>query len=248
MNNIINNLKNVRSKIPLSDKKLSIVIGISCIIIIMLIVFYVLSKKKYKKINPTFITKQKNAKKKYKISSKLVYNPSNGYTYTWNIWMYINNWSYKLNSMKHILTRGRLEKTPIHCNPSIWLGDKTNDLHFYIETDKKGTQEFILKDVPIKKWTMITIVLQMNEFEVYINGNLVETYILKSLPKLNNGNVYINEWGGYDGFITNLKYFPKTLSPLFIQKLYKKKPGYNKNVFKSLFGPITNNKQTCVTS
>ena len=135
------------------------------------------------------------------------------------MWLYINDWNYKLNEPKHILTKGVLEYNPQKCNPSIWIDSNINDLVFYIETENNGTQKFRLKDIPIKNWVMITLVLQSTELEIYQNGKLIKTYVLKSIPKLNNQNVYVNQWDGYDGFITKLRYYPTALSPVQIKKL-----------------------------
>jgi hypothetical protein len=238
MNTIIYNIKNniikLRNNIPLSNNKLYIISILIIIIIITIIIRIIIINISYKKINPTFYVKKKNSKLKSKISSKLIYNPPNGYGYTWNFWIYIDNWNYKLNQKKHILTRGILEQNPQKCNPSIWISDKNNDLYFYIETEKNGTQKYILKDIPIKKWTMITVVLHTNEFEIYQNSKLVETYILLSLPKLNSEDVFINQWGGFSGYISKLTYYPNSITSTKIKNIYKIKPSY-KNLLNSLF-------------
>ena len=43
-----------------------------------------------------------------------------------------------------------------------------------------------------------------NKLDVFINGFLKKQLILNGIPKQNYGDVYINSFGGYDGFLSEL--------------------------------------------
>ena len=216
-------LSNVRSKIPLDDSTLMI-IGISLgILVLVALVMYILKKNQLNKQNPVFYRYSKDADEAVTIPDKLLHQPKDGYSFTWNFWMYLNDWTYRLNQSKHVFTKGRLEWTPVNCSPAVWIADKTNDLLIYMQTNH-GTKQFVIKDIPIKKWTQFTLVLQTMEMDAYVDGKLKDTFVLKGLPKINHGDLYLNEFGGYSGSFSSIQYYPSALEPPKILKKFKEGP------------------------
>ena len=57
-----------------------------------------------------------------------------------------------------------------------------------------------------------------------MDGNLVKSCILEGFPIINKGDLYICKDGGYNGYISNLKYSNKALSTQEISKIYRAGP------------------------
>ena len=58
--------------------------------------------------------------------------------------------------------------------------------------------------------------------DVYLNGKLARSCTLRSVPILNNGNLYINQDGGYKGDMSNLRYFNRAINAEQVQDIYQK--------------------------
>ena len=97
-------------------------------------------------------------------------------------------------------------------------------------------------DVPVKKWFCTTIVLQNSKshtdkemdvdpasspshiLDVYINGNLKKSKLLESIPRQNNGDLYVNLFGGFSGYISRLQYFSYAVDYSDIESYLKAGP------------------------
>ena len=218
------NFSAIRDKIPLDNTQLMIV-GISLFIVIIIIIIVLIIRKNRKNLeNPVFYRNKKDSKIAGTIPQKLIYEPKNGYDFTWSFWIYIDDWNYKLgHGHKHVFTKGRLEWNPKNASPAIFLGSRINDMEFYI-TSTTGVEKFILKDIPIKKWTHISLILKTKEIDLYIDGKLSKSNVLNGLPKLNHGNLYVNHFGGFSGKISSIAYSPEALNPKYIRADFYKGP------------------------
>jgi len=69
--------------------------------------------------------------------------------------------------------------------------------------------EYVVVDIiPIRKWVYMNIILNNRNLDLYINGYLKIRKELSSLPKQNNDDFWINMYGGFEGFLSNLRYYP----------------------------------------
>ena len=100
------------------------------------------------------------------------------------------------------------------------ISQKNEDL---LESDEEYVD---VDDIPIKKWVNVQLILQNlnshtepNEdihtmdntkqvLDVYINGHNKKTMLFSSVPRQNNGDIYLNKFGGFDGFLSRIKYYP----------------------------------------
>ena len=48
--------------------------------------------------------------------------------------------------------------------------------------------------------------------DVYINGNVVKSKKLDGLPKQNYGDLYINAFQGFSGYMSNIRYYDYYMS------------------------------------
>ena len=63
-------------------------------------------------------------------------------------------------------------------------------------------------DIPINKWVSVIIRCENNNIiDVYINGRLVRRHQLSGVARQNYGNVNVGLNGGFDGYLSELRYF-----------------------------------------
>lgn len=100
------------------------------------------------------------------------------------------------------------------------------------ESLMKGRNNYVcdIDNIPLQRWVHVSIVLWNRTTDVYINGKLNRSCILAGVPKLNNGNVYIGQFGGFDGLVSKLRYYNKALDPNQIYQTYLQGP-YNNSIF-----------------
>ena len=90
---------------------------------------------------------------------------------------------------------------------------------------KKLKFEFVdIDNIPIQKWVHFTLVCQNKTIMIYINGLLKKSLQLKSIPKQNYGDVYINSFGGFDGMLSKFRYHDYALSQVDIQRSVQNGP------------------------
>ena len=63
-----------------------------------------------------------------------------------------------------------------------------------------------------------------NALDIYVNGLLKTRKELSSVPIFNDSDLWMNLFGGYDGFIANMKYFPKAIELEEIHDILKTCP------------------------
>jgi hypothetical protein len=156
-------------------------------------------------------------------------NDVTGIEFTWSVWMYIDNFQYKMNDYKHVFHKGNdnisLSGANIGLNypnnaPGLYITPNTNNLLVLMNTFDNIKEEVIIKDIPLNKW--INVIIRMsaqNQLDVYINGALVKRHILSGVPKQNYGNVYASMNGGFSGYTSELQYFNTAIGMNKIQSI-----------------------------
>ena len=90
----------------------------------------------------------------------------------------------------------------------------------------KDILEYVdIDNIPVRKWVHIVVVMKNRHLQVYINGLLKVRKELPSLPRQNYGNVWINMYGGYEGYLSKLQYFDRAISGKDIDDLVTQGPG-----------------------
>jgi hypothetical protein len=207
-----------------------IAIGI-LITIIILIIFIIWLIKRWKIPGSVFLRDQHNGTKYLLIpKEKLTYSTS-GFEFSYFFWLYVNDWNYKFGKVKHILTRGELPGEGYNNNkfqsPGIYLDKTENDILFALNIKNEQNPVFIrLKDIPINKWIDLCIAVNFNQVDLYVNGKLRKTYVLKNPVQTNNDNMHICAANGFSGFLSVLSYYSFAVSPKEVSR-------------KHLIGPYT---------
>jgi len=206
---------------------IGIVSAISIIVIIYIIVKYV----KYYRNNPVLIKNPLGGKNYKMIMNDTIKQPQISQDFTYHMWLYVCNWGYKYGQWKHILNKGkkkmairsRNDLKHIRCCPGIFLEPRKNNLVFVI-SGKRGNIIYVLKDIPIKRWFDIALVVYYGVVEIYFNGKLIKTIASKNIPRINNANLHINNKRGFSGLISALTYSPRQLNTNEIIKKHIKGP------------------------
>ena len=186
-------------------------------------------------------------------------NTTNNYGYS--VWLYIDSWDttaiHTIN--KNVLTRcdsnGPLFK--------MYLDDAQNNLKL-IMRGNESSSPCTISNVQLQKWINLTMSVYGNTVDIYLDGKLVRTCIMTTLPAglKSTDNLYIG--GGYDfdstakkmtpsdgdlkGYISNVVYKADYYTPEEAWSIYS--DGYSgAGMFNFLHSyklnfSITNNSQT----
>ena len=139
-----------------------------------------------------------------------------GIEFTWSVWMYINDLVYKEGQYRHVFHKGNdninFGGSKIGMNfpnngPGLYLGPKENTLVVVMNTFDTIGEEIEIENIPVKKWVNVILQCDGKNLDIYVNGTLARRHILNGVPKQNYGDVYVAMNGGFDGYISELRYF-----------------------------------------
>ena len=150
-------------------------------------------------------------------------NEEDGIEFTYSFWMIIDNYGYKNNEWKHIMHKGDKNASPNMC-PGFWLHPSENTMRIYFNTMKNIKEHVDIKDMPLKKWVNVAMTIKQRILYVYINGNLKRRHELSSVPRQNYGDLWVNLFGGFDGFLSKIRYHRRALEPSEVEKLISDGP------------------------
>lgn len=150
------------------------------------------------------------------------YNEKSGIEFTYNLWFIINKPD---NHWQHVFHKGNSNAYPLRA-PGVWIKENNMKICMNSTTEiDKDTQE--ISGLPMNKWCMLTIILRGNILNVYLNGYLVSSREFKEddgVPKLNDEPIYITQWYGFNGYISDFDYFNYALTTTDIKDLFDNNP------------------------
>ena len=196
------------------------------ILVIVILVYWAksvnTSSKNKSKYEPLLVTHPMNAYDPKISSQKLnIPNSQEGLTFTYSFWIYIEDWNYNFGKFKNIISKG---SDATGYSPGIWLYPNTNSLHARISTFADPNEGCDIQNIPLQKWCHIVYMLNTRTVDIYINGKLERSCVLKGVPKINNAPLKICQNGGFYGQISRLQYFAKIINPNKIKQLYRNGP------------------------
>lgn len=156
-------------------------------------------------------------------------NAKGGIEFTWSVWINLTGVS-KTGQYQNIFTKGNNNidtangiNTPNNA-PGLYVSPGVNSLLFIMNTYEVINEEIIIPNIPMNNWVNIIMTCQNKTINIYVNGVISKNQTLIGVPKQNYGDVYVALGGGFDGYLSNLWYWNKTLSISDIQDLYSKGP------------------------
>lgn len=213
-----------------------IVIAIIFIIIVMLIVhcmiaiYHRIHQIEYRRVqihnnqgSPTFCPKQSAV-----FQGKNLHwsqNELGGSEYSYTLWLYVNDWSYKPGQWKSIFHKGNSTSWPNRA-PGVWCHPDQNTIRVYMNTFESPAKTYIdIPNIPIQKWFHMTITMSQTKLDVFVNGSLRKSHKFTSIPRQNYGDLYIMQNRGFDGFITKFFYFDYVIPYSEIEGQINEGPG-----------------------
>jgi hypothetical protein len=176
-------------------------------------------------------------------------NP-NSSNFTYSIWFYIDDWSYKYGEPKFVFGRmsqgtdaTTIAKEPC---PSVVLGDTQNNIDVSLavyptysnvpdNSAKFILNTFSIANISIQKWVNLLISVYGRTMDIYIDGKLVRTCILDGVAKIDTTSpVYITPYGGFSGWTSRFQYWSYEIDPQKAWDIYKQ--GYGSSLIGNLFG------------
>ena len=138
-------------------------------------------------------------------------NEYGGLEFSYAFWMFIDDWSYKYGEWKHIMHKGNESSWPLRA-PGMWLHPKDNTMRVYMNTFKKVDEYVDIENIPLNKWVSVVVAVKQRNLDIFVNGNLAKRHVLSGIPKQNSGDLYINSFRGFSGFMSNIRYYDYYLS------------------------------------
>ena len=158
-------------------------------------------------------------------------NEQGGVEFTWNTWLFIE--TVNSGRYQHIFHKGDTalkESTnisQINNGPGLYVRrnpqNNGGELRVIMSTfDNPMGADITIPNIPLQKWINVTIRAKHKHLDVYVNNNIVHRHIFEgSPPKQNYGNVYVAQQKGFDGLISNLRYFSRAITGIEIANIVK---------------------------
>lgn len=144
-----------------------------------------------------------------------------------NFWIYVNDYVYRFKEDKIVLNRGS--------NPMIVLSEGTNNLKvitkpsqtFELDSEEEDLDENIceVKNVPLQRWVNFNVSLNNNVLDIFQDAKLIKTCVVNGYPAPNVGSLDITPDGGFNGFISKVKFTNRGLNLAEMKRIYKQGPG-----------------------
>jgi hypothetical protein len=166
--------------------------------------------------------------------------------FSYSVWFYVNDWTYRYGEPKVIF--GRMSASSGTDNgsipgvrgmgpcPAVVLGPVENNVMVSlacfpgIEQETPNSDDAVVHtcsvaNVPIQKWVNLSVSVYGRTMDIYIDGKLVKTCLLPGVAKVSSASsVYLTPNGGFDGYTSKLSYYPKPLNPQDAWNIYVKGP------------------------
>ncbi len=109
---------------------------------------------------------------------------------------------------------------PLLSSPGIFLYPDTNKLHIRFNGYDSIYESADVGNIPLNKWFMLTVNCIGNSVDIYIN-NMLKKRQQVGVLKMNYGDLSINPFGGFDGYISNLRYYNRAIQSWEIDEMYQ---------------------------
>ena len=217
---------------------LNISIIIILIIIVLFVIFYFNTKGNIiydKLLDTTANNTEDQLKIKYSDNKASLANPTNNFTLS--LWFYIENWD--VGSIKNILYMSDTaindpysDSSPSSDKPDlgIYMDKYKNELYISLKQKVEGynvqRKKYEIKNIHIQRWNCLTISVDSHVLDAYMNGKLVNSFIIDSYfsKEHENPNIFLGPIGdtpSIQGYITRIRYYTNYISSQEAYNIYK---------------------------
>ena len=152
-------------------------------------------------------------------------NQTDGIEFTWSVWLLRNELSASTN-YENIFNKGSDDyttsgngKASLGNAPGVYFkntGGTTNQLEIFMDTiSDSGIQveeSETIDNLPLGRWFHLAIRMENKIMDVYVNGVVTKRVAFENVPFQNYRNVYVCNNGGFNGNLSDLRYFDNALS------------------------------------
>ena len=97
----------------------------------------------------------------------------------------------------------------------------SNRLTIRVKDLENNIESFYVDDIYLQKWMCVEIVIKDLRIDLYIDGTLVTSKLMKYVPLLSDqGTLYIGKDNGFNGLLSNLTFFNYALDEDDVVKYY----------------------------
>jgi len=232
-----------------------VMIFLAVVIILYFIYATYVGYTSFQKYSPYLIDGITDGSVAQKFSSYQLPAPSDsqyGTEMTYSFWIFIKDTNFSSNGsqcasgtgtgkLAHVFHKGSYDYIaasgstsgstsdyyPLLQSPGVWLYPNTNKLNIRFNTYDNVVETADVGNIPLNMWVNVVIVLMGVSVDVYINGNLKKRVRLQGVPKLNYGDLYTSNWGGFQGYLSRLRYFNTAIQPFMIDQIFNMGPSKN---------------------
>uniref|UniRef100_A0A6C0K1V9 LamG-like jellyroll fold domain-containing protein n=1 Tax=viral metagenome TaxID=1070528 RepID=A0A6C0K1V9_9ZZZZ len=170
-------------------------------------------------------------------------NKPSGIEWTWSVWLFVNDVGTPGASgssptvltnndrYHHIFHKGTNSYATngvasLNNGPGVYLSYNQNPtIHIVLDTVVQIEPATMnIDNIPLKKWFHLLIRLQNNNIDVYMNGVISAHKILDNVPKQNYYDVFVCDHGGFNGSLSNLRYYASALNIFSINAIVSAGP------------------------
>ena len=199
------------------------IVGVLFFILLIYVIYYYYSVNQYgTRSSPIFIDKPVNAfDDNLSRETRQIPPGSNGLSFTYNFWIYIADWQYKFSEKKTIFIKG----TAANRAPEVYLAPSQNSLGVSLATFAEQSGEtFQIDNISLQKWINIAIILDNRTMDIYLDGKLERSCVLKGVPRMNRNPIQFAPDGGFYGQIAMFRYFNRPITPDEAYSIYSQGP------------------------
>ena len=221
-------------KINSTPKQVVVIVAVAVLLYILLssLKDMVLSSIEKAKESPYIFKGSKNAKRSLVINQDPRYSSSiplkrshgkNDAEFSYTMWILIENTEYRFGEWKHIFHKGNDSAYPLRA-PGLYLHPRDNTFRLYMNTNKEIIEYLDIPNIPVRKWVHVGIVMEGRAMNVYINGKLKTKKTFESVPRQNYGNLWVSLFGGFEGYLSKMRYYNYALDYPEVESIVKDGP------------------------
>ena len=217
---------------------------IIAIIVVIALVFFIM-KYVFSTTN-TLQGNLLNGKAVTEIDSKNLSGGGTATNFSYSVWFYVNDWTYKYGKPKILFARMNSPSDSSTSNtidalkqkqpsPCVVLGEVENTINVLVTcfapmgvTPTIGKDSIVdshvVRNIPIQKWVNLSISVYDRTLDVYLDGKLVKTGLLSGTANVKPNKVYLTPNDGFDGWTSKFLYYPKPMNPQEAWNIYAQGP------------------------
>ena len=143
--------------------------------------------------------------------------------FSYSLWVLIEDTEYKYGEWKHIFHKGNDSAYPLRA-PGLYIHPRDNSFRLYMNTNENILEYVDIPNIPVRKWIHVGVTMQGRAMSVYINGKLKTKKVFESVPRQNYGNLWVSLFGGFEGYLSKMRYYNYALEYPEVESIVKKGP------------------------